>query len=108
MLRNADLARGRALFALSLPELAILQFKSSGLAIRGQRDSNEGWTHPAGSDLVGWVKHAGNSPIAYLQFGDGPQTYADTNYRRVLGNAVRWAASDAAQAWARARAATCP
>ena len=79
------------------------QFFSADLAIRGRRNTNDGWTHPAGSDLVGWVKHAGNSPVAYLQFGDGPQTYADLNFRRVLTNAIGWAASDDAHAWARMR-----
>lgn len=78
------------------------QFWSADLAIRGRRDSNEGWTHPAGSDLVGWVKSAGHSPVVYLQFGDGPATYADPNYRKVLGNAMRWAASREAHEWARA------
>jgi uncharacterized protein len=80
-------------------------FYSADHGIRGKRNDNEGWSHPPGSDLVAWVKHAGHSPIAYLQFGDGPGTYADPNYRRALGNAIRWAASDDAQAWARARAA---
>ncbi len=78
-------------------------FSSSDLAIRGQRNDNEGWTHPPGSDLVGWVKHAGNSPVAYLQFGDGPQTYADPQFRKVLGNAIGWAASTSAHKWARRR-----
>ena len=81
------------------------RFYSPNLAIRGKRNSNEGWTHPLGSDLVGWVKHAGNAPVAYLQFGDGPQTYADPNYRRVLSNTIGWAASPQARVWARARAA---
>lgn len=76
------------------------QFYSADLAIRGERNANHGWTHPAGSDLVGWVKHAGNSPVAYLQFGDGPQTYADPNFRRVLSNAIGWAASAEAHRWA--------
>ena len=79
------------------------RFFSADLAIRGTRDSNAGWTHPKGSDLVGWVKNAGNSPVAYLQFGDGPVTYADPNYRLVLANAIKWAASPAAHAWAVAR-----
>ena len=76
------------------------QFFSADAAIRGRRNTNEGWTHPAGSDLVGWVKPAGRSPLVYLQFGDGPQTYADPSFRRVLDNAVRWVSSDAARAWA--------
>lgn len=81
------------------------QFFSPDLAIRGRRDDNTGWSHPRGSDLVAWAKHAGNSPVAYLQFGDGPDTYADTNFRRALGNAMRWAASPEAHAWARDRRA---
>ena len=72
-------------------------FYSADLAIRGHRNSNEGWTHPPGSDLVGWVKKVGNSPLAYLQFGDGPITYADPNFRLVLSNAISWAASDEAR-----------
>jgi len=80
-------------------------FYSAGLAVRGERYSNEGWSHPEGSSLVGWTKHAGNSPVAYIQFGDGAETYADPNYRRVLGNAIDWATSDTAHDWARARRA---
>lgn len=78
-------------------------FSSADLAIRGTRNSNEGWSHPAGSDLVAWVKNAHNSPVAYIQFADGPVTYADARYRRVVDNAIRWAASDAAHDWARLR-----
>ena len=72
-------------------------FYSADLAIRGRRNSNEGWTHPPGSNLVGWVKKVGNSPLAYLQFGDGPITYGDPNFRLVLSNAINWAASDEAR-----------
>ena len=68
------------------------QFSSADLAIRGQRNSNEGWSHPAGSNLVGWVKTAGASRVVYLQFGDGPVTYADPNFRRVVANAISWTA----------------
>lgn len=53
--------------------------------------------------LVVTKGHAGNSPLAYIQFADGPVTYADANYRRVLGNAIDWAASEGAHRWARAR-----
>ncbi len=78
-------------------------FWSADRAIRGSLHDREGWSHPAGSALVGWVKHAGNSPVAYLQFGDGPETYADVHYRRALANAIGWAATPEARAWARAR-----
>ena len=46
-----------------------------------------------GSDLVAWTKTVGASPIAYIQFGDSPRTYADPNFRRILTNAIHWAAS---------------
>lgn len=68
------------------------EFFSADRAIRGERNDRTGWSHPPGSDLVAWTKTVANSPIAYIQFGDGPQTYADPNYRRVLSNAIRWAA----------------
>jgi type 1 glutamine amidotransferase len=91
----------RTTFPMDDPSL----FSSADLAIRGQRDSNEGWVHGPGSALVAWAKHAGRSPIVYLQFGDGPETYANPSYRRALGNAIRWAASPDAAVWAQARAA---
>jgi type 1 glutamine amidotransferase len=69
------------------------RFFSADKAIRGQMNSNEGWTHPAGSDLVAWVKNVGNSRLAYLQFGDGPVTYGDPNFRRIVRNTILWAAS---------------
>ncbi len=67
-------------------------FYSADLAIRGTRNSAEGWNHPPGSDLVAWANSQPNSPVVYLQFGDGPQTYADPNYRKILANAIAWVA----------------
>jgi type 1 glutamine amidotransferase len=67
-------------------------FYSADLAVRGARFSNEGWNHPPGSDLVAWTRREGLSRIAYVQFGDGPQTYADPTYRRIIHNAIRWTA----------------
>jgi uncharacterized protein len=78
-------------------------FFSADAAIRGRRNTNDGWSHPAASQMVGWAKNAGNSPIVYLQFGDGPTTYADPSFRRVVDNAARWVASDDAHTWARNR-----
>ena len=80
------------------------QFFSADLAIRGQRNSNAGWTHPRGSNCVAWVHARRNSPLAYLQFGDGPAAYSNPNYRRALSNAIRWAASAEAHSWAAGQA----
>lgn len=76
-------------------------FASADLALKGQLNERGDWTHPPGSNLVGWVKTARNSPIVYLQFGDGPSTYGDPNYRQILANAIAWACSSAASEWAR-------
>lgn len=75
-------------------------FYSAAQAVSGRMFSNEGWTHADGSNLVGWTKRARNSPLVYLQPGDGPATYANENYRRLIGNALRWVVSDTAKAWA--------
>jgi uncharacterized protein len=68
------------------------QFFSADLAIRGRRNTNDGWSHPAGSNLVAWEKRSGNSPVVYLQFGDGPVTYADANFRLIVANAITYLA----------------
>ncbi len=75
-------------------------FYSARLAISGTRSSREGWHHPPGSQLVGWLRARGRSPIVYLQFGDGPVTYADPSFRTVLANAIDWSATEAARIWA--------
>ena len=68
---------------------------------QGRMFSNEGWEHPSGSDLIGWTNRAINSPLVYLQPGDGPETYNNPAYRQLVRNAISWVASDAAHAWAR-------
>ncbi len=45
------------------------------------------------SNLVGWTTVAGRSPLVYLQPGDGPGTFADPMFRRLLGNALEHVAS---------------
>jgi len=74
------------------------RFFSADRAIRGTRNDRTGWTHPSGtdlpnSDLLGWARQVGNSPTVYLQPGDGPSTYANPHYRRLLANAIDWVAS---------------
>lgn len=76
-------------------------FYSATAAMEGRMFSNEGWEHPPGSDLIGWVKRARNSPLVYLQPGDDHVTYDDPNYRRLVENALRWVASPEALAWGR-------
>ncbi|MGC9960923.1 MAG: ThuA domain-containing protein [Acidimicrobiales bacterium] len=75
-------------------------FFSGQHAIQGRLYDREGWTHPPGRGLVGWVKTAGRSPIAYLQSGHGPAAYGNAGFRRLLSNAIAWVASDEAHRWA--------
>lgn len=80
------------------------RFTSAKRAVRRlEAGEGEAWRPPAGSDIIAWAKAAGNSPLVYVQPGDDARTYADPNYRLLLGNAVRWVASDEGKAWARAR-----
>lgn len=66
---------------------------SADLAVRGQMHSAEGWSHPQGSNLVGWARQVLASRLVYLQPGDGPSVYDDPHYRRLVGNAIRWTAA---------------
>ncbi len=68
-------------------------FYSATAAVSGRMFSNEGWDHPSGSDCVAWVKTARKAPLVYLQFGDGPETYANPAVRRVLANALAFTAA---------------
>jgi len=67
-------------------------FWSANLAVQGQMNSNSGWAHPDGSDLIGWTKAAINSRLVYLQPGDGPSAYDCPQYRKLVENAIRWVA----------------
>jgi len=87
-------------------EFVDTNFSSADLAVRGQLNTRGDWTHPPGSNVVGWIKAAKASPIVYLQFGDGPSAYQDPNYRRILANAITWACSPAARTWALERQQT--
>jgi type 1 glutamine amidotransferase len=76
-------------------------YSAANAVVRGQLNCNKGWHHPSGSNVVGWIKTYKNAPVVYLQFGDGPEAYQNLNFRRILAQAIQWAASDEARSWAR-------
>ncbi len=80
-------------------------FYSAAHAVAGRMNEREGWSHPAGSNLVGWLKRHGNSPIVYLQGGDDGAAMGNDHFRRLVHNAVRWVSSDDARDWARSNPA---
>lgn len=67
-------------------------FWSADAAVQGRMHDRAGWDHPPASNLIGWTKRAINSRLVYLQPGDGPATYADPHFRRLVENAIRWVA----------------
>lgn len=79
-------------------------FHSAAKAVQeGKMFDNEGWEHDDGSNLVGWVKSYGSSPIVYIQGGDDPGAYANQYYRQLVEQAIHWAAGDDAKKWAQNR-----
>ena len=55
--------------------------------------SSATWHHPPGSSLAAWTHRVERSTVVYLQPGDGPGAFANDEYRRLLTNAITWAAS---------------
>lgn len=66
-------------------------FYSTLRAMGGHMFDREGWSHPPGSNVVGWVREQGASRIVYLQPGDGVSAYGNPNIRALWFNGVRWA-----------------
>ena len=67
-------------------------------AIAGKLFSNEGWTHPRGSNLAAWSQRVGRSQLATILGGDGPAAYENPGLRRLLENTIRWVADETARA----------
>ena len=63
-------------------------FYSAAQAVAGAMFSNAGWDHPPGSNCVAWESRTCPAPLVYLQFGDGPATYANPHVRQLLWQAL--------------------
>jgi uncharacterized protein len=75
-------------------------FRETYYEVLGVPRPGPAWEHPPASDLIGWAKSAGRSPVVYLQPGDGPDTFVHPVFRRLLANALEWVSSTAAHEWA--------
>jgi type 1 glutamine amidotransferase len=49
--------------------------------------------HPKSNKVIAWTHKYGKARVVYIQLGHGPSAYNNPNYRRLVANAVRWAAS---------------
>jgi hypothetical protein len=56
------------------------------------------------SNLAAYVKTAENSPVAYVQMGHGAGSWTDPVFRQLMANAIKWAHSAEAKAWAKQNA----
>jgi len=63
-------------------------FYSAANAVAGAMFSRAGWEHPRASNCIVWESRACPAPLIYLQFGDGPATYANPHVRRILAQAL--------------------
>jgi len=63
-------------------------FYSAAQAVAGAMFSNAGWEHPEGSNCIAWESRTCPAPLFYLQFGDGPATYANRHVRQMLAQAL--------------------
>jgi len=42
---------------------------------------------------LAWINHYGNSDVLYIQLGHGPSAYANSNYRKLIRQAIEWSYS---------------
>ena len=63
-------------------------FYSAAQAVAGAMFSNAGWEHSGGSNCIAWESRTCPAPLIYLQFGDGPATYANRHVRQMLAQAL--------------------
>jgi len=63
-------------------------FSSAAHAVAGRMFDNSDWPHPPGSNLIGWTRTVDAAQMVYLQFGDGPASYANPHVRRAIANAL--------------------
>lgn len=71
-------------------------FFSAAQAVQGRMYSRAGWRHPPGTNLIAWAKHVGNTPLVYIQSGDGASAYDNPGFQRLLSNALNWVAAQRA------------
>lgn len=67
-------------------------FYSINAAMAGRPGSNDGWDRAPGNNLMVWTRQERESPIVYIQCGDGPEAYACAGMQRLLRNAIGWLA----------------
>jgi len=47
--------------------------------------------HPLSEKVIAWTHLCGKAPVAYIQLGHGASAFKDSNYRKLVSNAIAWA-----------------
>lgn len=68
---------------------------SAVAAVTGTMFDRTGWSHAPGAPFAAWTRRYQASTVVYVQPGDGPKAFTNEHYRRLLGNAITWAATTA-------------
>jgi type 1 glutamine amidotransferase len=50
-------------------------------------------THPKSGKPLAWIRTEGKSRVVYLQLGHDHSAYENPNYRRLIAQSIRWAAT---------------
>ncbi len=48
--------------------------------------------HPLSAKVIAWTHFCGNAPVAYILLGHAASAFNDANYRKLVSNAIFWAA----------------
>jgi len=48
--------------------------------------------HPESGEIIGWINHYRRASIIYIQSGHDHAAYENENYRKLIGQAIRWLA----------------
>jgi type 1 glutamine amidotransferase len=51
--------------------------------------------HPLSDKVIGWTHLCGKAPVAYILIGHGAVAFKDPDYRKLVSNAIAWAAGGA-------------
>lgn len=49
-------------------------------------------SHPKSGKPLAWARTEKKSRVVYLQLGHGPEAFGNENFRKLVGNAIRWVA----------------
>ncbi len=48
--------------------------------------------HPLSEKVITWTRFCGKAPVVYIQLGHGASAFNDSNYRKLVSNAIFWEA----------------